>query len=92
MIKTNKKILFISSDNYDKSSNLLNSLYEEDFQVCILTNLEDDLKFAEAYPEFDFMICNKPNEDKTPVEDRFKCALTFIELNKVQDYILILDK
>lgn len=95
MIKTNKLIFFIASDNYDKSSKLLNTLStdtEVSKQVCILTNIEDDIKFAKAYPMFDYLICNKPTEDKTPVEQRFNSALNFIKLNNVQDYILILDK
>lgn len=98
MIKTDDLCIFIASDNYS-GSRLIDKLIKEaednDFnkgQIMILTNLGDDIKFASTYPELEFMICNKPNEENTKLEDRFKCALRFIEVNNINDYVLILDK
>ena len=98
-MKTNKLCIFVSSDDFEGKSKTLKRLEKlvEDMgltkkQIIILTNLEDDIRIAPVYPECDFMICNKPDEEKTKLEDRFKSALRFIELNKIEDYLLILDK
>ena len=99
MIKTDRQCIFISSDNYNGSrllDNIYNNRYDDYYfdknQVMILTNLGDDIKFATTYPGFEFMICNKPNTENTKLEDRFKCALNFIKVNNIDDYILILDR
>ena len=97
VIDINGFCIFIASDGYNSSSKLLDDIYKnsndyEKRQIMILTNLEDDILFASKYPDFNYMICNKPDEDKTKLEDRFNCALNFIKVNNIKNYLLILDK
>ena len=93
----NQFCVFVSSDKYDGSKlidRIINLMKDNEIstrQCIVLTNLGDDIKFATKYPEIDFIICNKPESPNIELTDRFKSAKTFIEVNNIKDYILLLD-
>lgn len=75
MVKLTEHVIFVSTDRLkDNSSELLMSLISKPDireQVVVLTNLGDDIGWYDDYNEyFTGLICNKDENNKTPLVDR----------------------
>lgn len=95
MVNLKERVYFVSSDKKQGDSALIKKLHDagKSDQVFILIDIEEDLEFVNSYDyKLDFIICNELDVFRTTLLERFDCALNFIKLNEIKDYVLLLDK